>query len=75
LISNPVITQSLYSCFPVFWIQLKHALVLIGQWPARVEGLSCRFLNMKSVFGSMDAVTFQIAFRAKIHANDIFLFF
>jgi hypothetical protein len=28
-----------------------------------------------SVFGSVVAVAFQIAFRAKIHANDIFLFF
>jgi hypothetical protein len=27
------------------------------------------------VFGSVVAVAFQIAFRAKIHANDIFLFF
>jgi len=27
------------------------------------------------VFGSVVAVAFQIAFRAKIHANDVFLFF
>jgi hypothetical protein len=27
------------------------------------------------VFGSVVAVTFQIAFRAEIHANNIFLFF
>jgi len=47
---------------------------LIGQWPARVEGLSCRFLNIKSVFGGMVAVTFQIVFRAKIHANNFFYF-
>jgi len=26
-------------------------------------------------FGSVVAVAFQIAFRAKIHANDVFLFF
>jgi hypothetical protein len=29
----------------------------------------------KSVFGSVVAVAFQIAFRAEIHANDIFSFF
>jgi hypothetical protein len=28
-----------------------------------------------SVFGSVVMVAFQIAFRAKIHANDVFLFF
>jgi len=28
-----------------------------------------------SVFDSVVAVAFQIAFRAKIHANDVFLFF
>jgi len=27
------------------------------------------------VFGSVVAVTFQIAFRAEIHVNDVFLFF
>jgi hypothetical protein len=32
-------------------------------------------MNSKSVFGSVVAVAFQIAFRVKIHANDIFLFF
>jgi hypothetical protein len=26
-------------------------------------------------FGSVVAVAFQIAFRAKMHANDVFLFF
>jgi len=30
---------------------------------------------ISSVFGSVVAVAFQIAFRAKIHANDVFLFF
>jgi hypothetical protein len=30
---------------------------------------------MKSVFGSVVVVAFQITFRAEIHANDIFLFF
>jgi hypothetical protein len=28
-----------------------------------------------SLFGSVVAVAFQIAFRAKMHANDVFLFF
>jgi len=27
------------------------------------------------MFGSVVAVVFQIVFRAKIHANDVFLFF
>jgi hypothetical protein len=27
------------------------------------------------LFGSVVAVAFQIAFRAKIHVNDVFLFF
>jgi hypothetical protein len=29
----------------------------------------------KSVFGSVVVVAFQIAFRAEIHVNDVFLFF
>jgi hypothetical protein len=29
----------------------------------------------KGLFGSVIAVTFQIAFHAKMHANDVFLFF
>jgi len=29
----------------------------------------------KRVFGSVVVVAFQIAFRAEIHANDVFLFF
>jgi hypothetical protein len=29
----------------------------------------------KSIFGNVLAVAFQIAFRAEIHANDVFLFF
>jgi len=32
-------------------------------------------LNLKSLFGSVVAVAFQIAFRAKMHADDFFLFF
>jgi hypothetical protein len=31
--------------------------------------------TISSVFGSVVAVAFQIVFRAKIHANDVFLFF
>jgi len=30
---------------------------------------------MTRVFGSVVVVAFQIAFRAEIHANDVFLFF
>jgi hypothetical protein len=29
----------------------------------------------KGLFGSVVAVAFQIAFRAKMHTNDVFLFF
>jgi hypothetical protein len=32
-------------------------------------------LSSKSVFGSVIAGAFQIAFRAEMHANDVFLFF
>ena len=32
-------------------------------------------INFKRVFGSVVVVAFQIAFRAEIHANDVFLFF
>jgi hypothetical protein len=31
--------------------------------------------KLESVFGSVVAVAFQIAFRAEIHANDVFSFF
>jgi hypothetical protein len=31
--------------------------------------------SVKRVFGSVVVVAFQIAFRAEIHANDVFLFF
>jgi hypothetical protein len=30
---------------------------------------------IKSMFGSVVVVVFQIAFHAEIHANDVFLFF
>jgi hypothetical protein len=33
------------------------------------------FSNIKSVFDSVVAGAFQIAFRAEMHANDVFLFF
>jgi hypothetical protein len=33
------------------------------------------FWISKRVFGSVVAVAFQIAFRAEIHANDVFSFF
>jgi hypothetical protein len=32
-------------------------------------------LESKNVFGSVVADAFQITFRAKMHANDVFLFF
>jgi hypothetical protein len=31
--------------------------------------------QLKGLFGSVVAVAFQIAFRAKMHADDFFLFF
>jgi hypothetical protein len=31
--------------------------------------------SIKSVFGSVVAGAFQITFRAKMHVNDVFLFF
>jgi hypothetical membrane protein len=34
-----------------------------------------RNLFFKSVFGSVVAGAFQITFRAKMHANDVFSFF
>jgi len=37
-----------------------------------LKAFLCRVL---SVFGSMVAGAFQIAFRAEMHANDVFLFF
>jgi hypothetical protein len=36
---------------------------------------SLLIIAYKSVFGSVVAGTFQIAFRAEIHANDVFSFF
>ena len=33
------------------------------------------FESTKSLFGSVVAGAFQITFRAKMHANDVFLFF
>jgi len=32
-------------------------------------------VQTSGLFGSVVAVAFQIAFRAKMHANDVFLFF
>jgi hypothetical protein len=32
-------------------------------------------LLISGLFGSVVAVAFQIAFRAKMHVNDVFLFF
>ena len=34
-----------------------------------------KYLKSYCVFDSVVAVAFQIAFRAEIHANDVFLFF
>jgi hypothetical protein len=35
----------------------------------------CLAFKIMSVFGSVVVSAFQIAFRAEIHANDVFLFF
>jgi hypothetical protein len=57
------------------------------QYPSttnKIHGTIMRFLKtiilseeylIKGLFGSVVAVAFQIAFRAKMHANDVFLFF
>jgi len=37
--------------------------------------MKCEKVPCKRVFGSVVVVAFQIAFRAEIHANDVFLFF
>jgi hypothetical protein len=42
---------------------------------AREAGSTKGFSTPKSVFGSVVAGAFQIAFRAEMHANDVFLFF
>jgi hypothetical protein len=40
------------------------------------KDLSCaNAIRATYLFGSVVAVAFQIAFRAKMHANDVFLFF
>ena len=35
----------------------------------------CMMLPTSGLFGSVVAVAFQIAFHAKMHVNDVFLFF
>jgi uncharacterized protein (DUF983 family) len=37
--------------------------------------ITMNLILIKSVFGSVVAGAFQIAFRAEMHANDVFLFF
>jgi len=41
----------------------------------RGESGSCRLRTARDASYSVVAVAFQIAFRAKMHANDVFLFF
>ena len=38
------------------------------------DGSATHVILIESVFGSVVAVAFQIAFRAEIHVNDVFLF-
>jgi hypothetical protein len=40
-----------------------------------LQDLTSLASHINSVFGSVVAGIFQITFRAKMHANDIFLFF
>ena len=47
-----------------FWLGGQHIFYLAKQKK-----------YIKSVFDSVVAVTFQIAFRVEIHANDVFSFF
>jgi hypothetical protein len=37
--------------------------------------LACTSFKTKGLFGSVVAIAFQIVFRAKMHVNDVFLFF
>jgi hypothetical protein len=39
------------------------------------EAIQAKARMSKRVFGSVVVVAFQIAFRAEIHVNDVFLFF
>jgi len=39
------------------------------------QDLKVILFNLTGLFGSVVAVAFQIAFRAEINANDVFLFF
>jgi hypothetical protein len=39
------------------------------------KGVKKKGREIKSVFGSVVASAFQITFRAKMHANDVFSFF
>jgi hypothetical protein len=48
---------------------------LLLKWAAVHVSKSLGLLWWRCLFGSVVAVAFQIAFRVKMHANDVFLFF
>jgi hypothetical protein len=55
----------------------KHVYLLDRQCQAykKITRISFDALDIKSVFGSVVVGVFQINFRAKMHANDVFSFF
>jgi hypothetical protein len=57
-----------YSSWILAGCQLKKAMQAGRQ-------ASQKSTSLKWVFGSVVVVAFQIAFRAEIHVNDVFLFF
>jgi hypothetical protein len=50
-------------------------IVLLSLMRPLWVGLGPNYFKFKSVFDSVVAGAFQITFRAKIHVNDVFLFF
>jgi hypothetical protein len=54
---------------------MHHILILCNDTYGFPLSLSIDFHLFKSVFDSVVAGAFQITFRAKMHVNDVFLFF
>jgi len=52
-----------------------NAVSIISYLSSRLRFPRKKEREIKSVFGSVVAGAFQIAFRAEMHANDVFLFF
>jgi hypothetical protein len=56
---------------------IPKALMLINYYMSMTTKacLDQSYMKLKHLFGSVVAVAFQIAFRVKMHVNDVFLFF